>query len=397
MINKKMYELGSRRSVIREIFEYGKKRIAEVGAENVFDFSIGNPSVEAPKEVADTAKELLNWQPSTKLHGYTSAQGDPNTCAAIAQNLNTRYKKNFKGEHVYLTCGAAASLTISLRAIIDTPNGSENVMVFAPFFTEYRVFIESMGAQTRVVPALMPSFGLNLKACAEMIDEKTVAVIVNSPNNPTGVIYTEEQLTALAKLLKQKSTEYGHPIYIISDEPYREIAYGKKTPFITDFYNNSIICYSYSKSLSLPGERIGYIILPEELENVDDMYAAICGAGRSLGFICAPAMWQHLITKCCGLTSDLSIYAQNRDMLYNGLTNLGYQCVHPDGAFYLFVKCLEEDAFAFCERAKKYDLLLVPSDDFGCPGYVRIAYCVSSDMIKRAMPSFEALAKSYQN
>ena len=396
MINSKMYELGSRRSVIREIFEYGKKRIAEVGAENVFDFSIGNPSVEAPKEVADTARELLNWQPSTKLHGYTSAQGDPNTRKAIAENLNARYGKNFKGEHVYLTCGAAASLTISLRAIIDNPDGSENVMVFAPFFTEYRVFIESMGAETRVVPSLMPSFGLNLEACAQMINSKTVAVIVNSPNNPTGVIYTAEQLTALATLLKQKSAEYGHPIYIISDEPYREIAYDTKTPFITDFYANSLICYSYSKSLSLPGERIGYILVPEELEQASEMYAAICGAGRSLGFICAPAMWQHLITRCCGLTSDLSIYAKNRDLLFNGLTELGFECVHPDGAFYLFVKCMEPDANAFCERAKKHDLLLVPSDDFGCPGYVRIAYCVSADMIKRSMPAFKALAASYQ-
>ncbi len=394
MIDQKMYELGSRRSVIRELFEFGKKRAAEIGAENVFDFSIGNPSVEAPVAVSDTIKEILSWQPTTKIHGYTSAQGDPIARKAIADNLNERYNQKFSADHVYLTCGAAASLTISLRSLIDADD--ENVVVFAPFFTEYRVFIESMGAQINVVPALLPSFGLNIEAFKKQVNEKTVAVIINSPNNPTGVIYPEDQLKALAEVLEEKSKEYGHTIYIISDEPYREIAYEKQTPFITNFYKDSIICYSYSKSLSLPGERIGYIIVPNEATDSDKLYAAICGAGRSLGFICAPAMWQHLIAKCCGLTSDLSIYAQNRDLLFNGLTELGFECVHPDGAFYLFVKCMEEDANKFCERAKQYNLLLVPSDDFGCPGYVRVAYCVSADMIKRSMPAFAELAKSYK-
>ncbi len=396
VINKKMYELGSRRSVIRELFEYGKKRKAEVGAENVYDFSIGNPSVEAPDDVKETAVDLFNnVKPTTLLHGYTSAQGDPKSRQAIADDLNKRYGTTFSGDNFYLTCGAAASLTISLRAIIDAHH--ENVLVFAPFFTEYRVFIESRGAECRVVPPVIPGFGLNIKDLDSYIDEKTVAVILNSPNNPSGVIYSEEDLKALAAKLTEKSKEYGHPIYIISDEPYREISYdGKKTPFVTPIYPNTLVCYSYSKSMSLPGERIGYVLVPNTMPDWKNMYAAICGAGRSLGFICAPTLWQHVITKCAPLTSDLSIYANNRELLYKGLTDIGYSCVHPDGAFYLFMKTLEDDANAFCENAKKFDLLLVPSDDFGCPGYVRIAYCVDGDMIKRAMPAFKALFDSYK-
>ncbi len=393
MINKKMYTLGSHRSVIREIFEFGKKRIAEVGADKVYDFSIGNPSVEAPEAIKETINELLQITPSTNVHGYTSAQGDPKTRKAISDNINKRYDKNYTADDVYLTCGAAASLTISLRAIIDADD--ENVIVFAPFFTEYRVFVESMGAELRVVPALMPSLGLNLAELEKTIDEKTVAVIVNSPNNPSGVVYSKEELTKLAQILTKKSEEYHHPIYIISDEPYREITYGVTTPFITDFYQNSLICYSYSKALSLPGERIGYILVPNTMEDNKAMYAAICGAGRSLGFICAPSLWQHVIEKCAHLTSDLSIYARNRDLIYNSLSEIGYECVLPQGAFYLFVKALEDDAYSFCKKAQELDLLLVPSDDFGCPGYVRIAYCVSEDMIKRSLPSFKKLYESY--
>ena len=394
MINPKMYELGSRRSVIREIFEYGKLRKQEVGEDKVYDFSIGNPSVEAPAAVAERVKELLEVNPSTLVHGYTSAQGDPKARQAIADDLNNRFGTSFTGNNVYLTCGAAASLTISLRSVIDSEN--QNVMVFAPFFTEYRVFIESMGASIQVVPASFPKLDLNLDAFENMINDKTVAVILNSPNNPTGVVYSEEQIMRLAEILNRKSAEFGHPIYIISDEPYREITYGCVPPFITKYYANSLICYSYSKGLSLPGERIGYILVPDVMPEWQNMYAAVCGAGRSLGFICAPTMFQHVITKCAPLTSDLSKYAANRDLIYNGLTELGYECVRPDGAFYLFVKCLEDDANAFCMRARKYDLLLVPSDDFGCPGYVRIAYCVSADTIKNSMPAFKALAESYK-
>ncbi|MEE3423272.1 MAG: pyridoxal phosphate-dependent aminotransferase [Succinimonas sp.] len=396
MLNQKMYELGSRRSVIRELFEYGKKRIAEVGPENVYDFSIGNPSVETPEAVKDTAVSLLETvKPTTRLHGYTSAQGDPAARNAIAQDLNQRFGSSYTGSNLYLTCGAAASLTICLQAVIDSH--SQNVLVLAPFFTEYRVFIESRGAECRVVPPALPSFGINLPALEKCLDANTAAIILNSPNNPSGVIYPEEEIKALAALLKSKSQEFGHPIYIISDEPYREIAYnGKKTPFTASFYPDTLVCYSYSKGLSLPGERIGYVLVPDTMPEWEKMYAAICGAGRSLGFICAPALWQHVITKCAPLTSDLSIYAKNRDLLLNGLTEIGYTCVPPDGAFYLFVKALEEDAVSFCERAKQFDLLLVPSDDFGCPGYVRIAYCVSGDMITRSMPAFRKLFESYK-
>ena len=396
MLNQKMYELGSRRSVIRELFEYGKKRIAEVGPENVYDFSIGNPSVETPEAVKDTAVSLLETvKPTTRLHGYTSAQGDPAARNAIAQDLNQRFGTSYTGNNLYLTCGAAASLTICLQAVIDSH--SQNVLVLAPFFTEYRVFIESRGAECRVVPPALPSFGINLPALEQCLDANTAAIILNSPNNPSGVIYPEEEIKALAALLKRKSQEFGHPIYIISDEPYREIAYnGNKTPFTACFYPDTLVCYSYSKGLSLPGERIGYVLVPDTMPEWEKMYAAICGAGRSLGFICAPALWQHVITKCAPLTSDLSIYAKNRDLLLNGLTEIGYTCVPPDGAFYLFVKALEEDAVSFCERAKQFDLLLVPSDDFGCPGYVRIAYCVSGDMITRSMPAFRKLFESYK-
>ena len=393
MINPKMYELGSRRSVIREIFEYGKLRKQEVGEDKVYDFSIGNPSVEAPAAVAERVKELLEVNPSTLVHGYTSAQGDPKARQAIADDLNNRFGTSFTGSNVYLTCGAAASLTISLRSVIDSEN--QNVMVFAPFFTEYRVFIESMGASIQVVPASFPKLDLNLDAFENMINDKTVAVILNSPNNPTGVVYSEEQIMRLAEILNRKSAEFGHPIYIISDEPYREITYGCVPPFITKYYANSLICYSYSKGLSLPGERIGYILVPDVMPEWQNMYAAVCGAGRSLGFICAPTMFQHVITKCAPLTSDLSKYAANRDLIYNGLTELGYECVRPDGAFYLFVKCLEDDANAFCMRARKYALLLVPSDDFGCPGYVRLAYCVAYETIVNALPKFAMLAKEY--
>ena len=324
MLNQKMYELGSRRSVIRELFEYGKKRIAEVGPENVYDFSIGNPSVETPEAVKDTAVSLLETvKPTTRLHGYTSAQGDPAARNAIAQDLNQRFGSSYTGNNLYLTCGAAASLTICLQAVIDSH--SQNVLVLAPFFTEYRVFIESRGAECRVVPPALPSFGINLPTLEKCLDANTAAIILNSPNNPSGVIYPEEEIKALAALLKSKSQEFGHPIYLISDEPYREIAYnGKKTPFTASFYPDTLVCYSYSKGLSLPGERIGYVLVPDTMPEWEKMYAAICGAGRSLGFICAPALWQHVITKCAPLTSDLSIYAKNRDLLLNGLTEIGY-------------------------------------------------------------------------
>ena len=396
MVSEKMYELGSKRSAIRELFEYGKKRAAIVGKENVYDFSIGNPTVPAPTCVKESIMELLENMDSSLIHGYTSAQGDAETREAIARYLNNRYALNVKADHFYMTCGAAASLCITLRAL--TERKEDEFVVIAPFFPEYRVFIESQGATFRMVPADTKAFQINFEALEETINPHTKGVIINSPNNPSGTIYSAETINKLATLLERKSAEYGHPIMLISDEPYREIAYDDvQVPYVTKYYKNTIVCYSYSKSLSLPGERIGYILVPDEVENSKAVYAAVCGAGRALGYVCAPSLFQKVIAKCVGQTGDIDLYKKNRDLLYENLTAYGYECVKPQGAFYLFMKALEEDAKAFCERAKAYDLLLVAADDFGCPGYVRVSYCVEEEMIKRSFSAFEKLAQSYKS
>ena len=394
MISQTMVGLGKKRSVIREIFEYSKVRAAEIGAENIFDFSIGNPSVPPPQIISDTLKELLDQEDSVSLHGYTSAQGDPATRKAIADDLNRRYGTDFTANNFYMTVGAAASLSICFKALA-LPE--DEFIVFAPYFTEYRVFVEAAGGTLVEVPPREPDFQIDFDAFSAAVSEHTKAVIVNSPNNPSGVVYPESTVKELCRVLEEKSAQYGHTIYLISDEPYRELVYDDNivVPFLTKYYKNTLVCYSYSKSLSLPGERIGYVLVPSEIDDFEDMYAAVCGAGRALGYVCAPSLFQKLIARCVGQVSDISVYRKNRDLLYNGLTERGYQCVRPDGAFYLFVKALEEDTNAFCERAKKYELLLVPGDDFGCPGYVRIAYCVTTEQIERSMPAFEALAKEY--
>ena len=395
MFNSEMYQLGSKRSVIRELFEFGKQISKKYGPENVFDFSIGNPSVPTPDEVKEDLIKLLTEKDPMALHGYTSAHGDPNVRKAVADNLNQRYKTNFSEKNLYMTVGAAASLCICFRSIISKE--ADEIVTFAPFFTEYRVFVESNGGKLVVVPPKLPDFQIDVEKLEKYITPKTVAILINSPNNPSGVIYSEESIKSLSTLLNKKQKEYDHEIYLISDEPYREICYGdKKSPFVTKYYNNSLVCYSYSKSLSLPGERIGYVLIPSEMSQFDQMYAAICGAGRSLGYICAPTLFQFLLINNAGKTSNLEVYKENRDLLYNGLTKLGFECVYPDGAFYLFMKTKEPDAYKFCENAKKYNLLLVPADDFGCPGYVRIAYCVKGDMIKRSMESFKKLADEYK-
>lgn len=394
MISQTMVGLGKKRSVIREIFEYSKVRAAEIGAENIFDFSIGNPSVPPPQIISDTLKELLDQEDSVSLHGYTSAQGDPATRKAIADDLNRRYGTDFTANNFYMTVGAAASLSICFKALA-LPE--DEFIVFAPYFTEYRVFVEAAGGTLVEVPPREPDFQIDFDAFSAAVSEHTKAVIINSPNNPSGVVYSESTVKELCRILEEKSAQYGHTIYLISDEPYRELVYDDNivVPFLTKYYKNTLVCYSYSKSLSLPGERIGYVLVPSEIDDFEDMYAAVCGAGRALGYVCAPSLFQKLIARCVGQVSDISVYRKNRDLLYNGLTERGYQCVRPDGAFYLFVKALEEDTNAFCERAKKYELLLVPGDDFGCPGYVRIAYCVTTEQIERSMPAFEALAKEY--
>lgn len=392
-MNKRMYELGSKRSVIREIFEFGKKRAAEVGADKVFDFSLGNPSVNPPQIVEDTLRELLQTEDMTALHGYTSAQGDADTRRAIAEHIARTHHVKTDPDYIYMTCGAAASLTITLSAIC---NRGDEVITFAPFFTEYRVFTETAGAKLVELASDPETFQIDFSLLEKAFTEKTAAVLVNSPNNPSGVVYSEDTVKKLAAVLEEMSRRFRKSIYLITDEPYRELVYGGvKVPYLTAYYKNTVVCYSYSKSLSLPGERIGYIFVNPDAENARELYLAVCGAGRALGYVCAPSLFQKMVARCQGVTSDVSVYEKNRDLLAGALREYGYTSVRPDGAFYLFVKALEEDANAFCERAKKYGLLLVPGDDFGCRGYVRIAYCVSPEMIARALPYFKKLAEEY--
>ncbi len=394
MINEKMYGLGSKRSSIREIFEYAKVRAAEIGAENVFDFSIGNPSVPAPEAVNETIKKLVEETPSVALHGYTSAQGGKDVRDSIAANYKKRFGVELSGDDFYMTCGAAASLTITLNALYEA---EDEVIVFAPYFAEYRVFVEGAGMKLVVLRSdektMLPDFETLKKA----ITPHTKAVLINSPNNPSGAVYGEETLQTLCGILREKSLEYGKPIFLISDEPYRELVYDKKTVVVSPmrYYDESIVCYSYSKSLSLPGERIGYIAVNPKMQNAKAVYAAVCGAGRALGFVCAPALFQRVAAACDGMTADLSVYKKNRDLLYNALTEYGFTCIYPDGAFYLFMKAAEKDAKAFCERAKKHELLFVAGDDFGFEGWVRIAYCVQTEKIERALPIFKKLAQEY--
>lgn len=394
MVNETMKQLGNVRSVIRDLFEYGNRRRAEVGEDRVYDFSLGNPNVPAPAKVKETIRELLDEKDDVYLHGYTSAQGDANTRRAVADDLNRRFGTSFRPDNFYMTCGAAASLKITITAL--HTEGDEMIAI-TPFFPEYRVFVETAGAKLVVVSSDPDTFQIDFDRLEAAVTERTKLMIVNSPNNPSGVVYREDSIKKLAELLRKKEEEYGHPIYLVTDEPYRELVYEKDTvvPYVTKYYRDAIVCYSYSKSLSLPGERIGYILVPDEVRDSADVYAAVCGAGRALGYVCAPSFSQHVIERCAGLVSDLGVYRENRDLLYGELTKYGYSCVYPDGAFYLFMKSPEADATAFCEKAKKHDLLIVPADSFGTPGYVRIAYCVRNDMIRRSLPEFKKLAEEY--
>ena len=385
MFNKTMFDLGSQRSTIRELFEYGIAAKARLGEENVYDFSLGNPSTPCPYEVTSAILRLVNESDPCALHGYSSAQGDLAVRERIASDLIARYGARISANKIYMTCGAAASLTITLSALaVDECNFA----VQAPYFPEYKVFAEGAGASLNVVPADTDNFELNIKGFEEAINKNTQGVIINSPNNPSGIIYSEDSIKALSELLIKRSKEYGHPIYIISDEPYRELTYGKKVPYIPGIYPDTVICYSYSKSLSLPGERIGYIAIPEGVSDKDSLYLAVCGAGRALGYVCAPTLMQKVAAECCGVAPNLSFYRKNRDTLYAALTVMGYKCVRPDGAFYLFVEAPGGDARAFSEKAKEFGLLLVPGDDFGCPGYLRVSYCVSENTVKNSLQAF---------
>ena len=389
MINQTAYELGSNRSCIRELFEYGRGRAAVVGPENVFDYSLGNPSIPAPAAVEQAIRDILTDTPSLAIHGYTSAVGDLAARQAIADDLNERYAAGVAPEDLFIGCGAAPELVSVFRAL--AVPGAE-ILAVAPYFPEYKPFVECAGAAFKVVPPDVPGFQIRLEAVAEMITENTVAIILNSPNNPAGTVYTRKTLEALAALLTEKSAAYGHPIYIVADEPYRELVYGGvEVPFIPNIYPNTVVCYSYSKSLSLPGERIGYVYVPKQAQDSGTLYAAIAGAARAAGHVCAPSLLQKVVARCAKLRPDLESYDRNRRTLYEGLTALGYEVAKPDGAFYLFVKAPGGDANAFSEKAKLKDLLVVPGDGFGCPGYFRVCYCVSYDMIVRSLPIFGEL------
>ena len=391
MLNQTAYSLGANRSCIRDLFEYGRARAAVVGEENVFDYSLGNPSIPSPAAVDEAVRQILLDTPTLQVHGYTSAVGDFATRQAIADDLNRRYDAGCRAENFFLGCGAAPELVAVFTALA-VPEGE--LLAIAPYFPEYKPFAQAAGLNFRVVPPDVPEFQIKLDAVEAMLTPHTQAVLINTPNNPSGVVYTRKTLEALGALLTQKSEEYGHPIYLISDEPYRELAYGVEVPFVPLIYPNTVVCYSYSKSLSLPGERIGYIYVPDSAADSRALYAAVAGAARSAGHVCAPSLWQKVIARCAGLRPDLQAYDRNRKALYEGLTAMGYEMAKPDGAFYLFIKAPGGDANAFSEKAKEHDLLLVPGDGFGCPGYFRICYCVSYDMIQRSLPVFRALINS---
>ena len=394
MINQKMYELGTKKSTIRTIFEFGRKRAAEVGEENIYDFSLGNPNVPTPEYVKDAAIDILtNMEPSA-VHGYTVAPGNPEVRKALAASVNKRFGTDFTANNFFITAGAAAAITISFKALAEK---DDEFITFAPFFPEYRAFVESVGGKLAVVKAQPADWQIDFAAFRQLINEHTKAVIVNSPNNPSGAVYSEATIKELAAILQEKQQEYGHPIFIIADEPYREIAFeGYEVPYIPEYYENTLVCYSYSKSFSLPGERIGYIVVPDAVTDFGKVYGAIAGAARVLTHVNAPSLWQLVIGRCADKPSDISTYVKNGQLLYNGLIEAGFECVKPQGAFYLFPKCLEEDDYAFCERAKKYDLLLVPGTDFGCPGYFRAAYCIKTETIEKSLPLFKKLAAEYK-
>ena len=394
--NMKMYGLGSKRSIIREIFEYSKARAAEIGAENVFDFSLGNPSVPAPAVVNETIKELLATKDSVLLHGYTSAQGDAGVRKVISDSIQERFGVEMDPNLIYMTCGAAASLTSCLRALVESEE--DECIAFAPFFTEYRVFVENAGGKFVVSMPEEKTFAIDLADFAAKINVHTKAVIVNSPNNPSGVVYSAKTIKGMCDILRQKQEEYGHDIYLIADEPYRELVYADvEVPYLMNYYDNTLVCYSYSKSLSLPGERIGYIAVNPKMNDGKNVYLAVCGAARSLGFVCAPSLFQQVIARCHDAKVNVEAYKENRDLLYDNLTSYGYECVKPDGAFYLFVKSpVEGDAYAFYEKAKEKEILVVPCDDFGVKGYVRVAYCVDKQRVINSLPAFEKLAKEFK-
>lgn len=391
MINESCYKLGAEPSVIRSLFAYGLQQAALVGADKVYDYSLGNPSIPAPAAVNSSITDIIGSMDSIKVHGYTTAAGLEDARQAVAEDLERRFGLPIKAGELFFTCGAAPALISVIKAL--AVGEDSEIMLLAPFFPEYVPFVEHNGAKAVIVPPDTASFQIPMEKVEALISPRTQAIIVNSPNNPSGVVYSRESLAALAALLERKSAEYGHPIYIIADEPYRELVYdGVQVPFIPCIYKNTVVCYSYSKSLSLPGERIGYVYVPGSAQDAKELYTAIAGAARIMGHVCPPSLMQMVIGRCASERPDLAAYDENRRLLYGSLSDMGYECVKPQGAFYLLVKAPGGDSMAFSEKAKlQHNLLLVPTDGFGCPGYLRLSYCVSRDMIEHSLPAFRAL------
>ena len=392
MISKKMLDLGTKRSVIRDIFEYGNKLAKEIGAENVLDFSLGNPSTPAPREVANTIKYMVEGLSPKDYNSYTSSAGDTDTRLAVAKNLNKRFSTEYTDKNIFMTCGASASLNIIFKAIIES---DDEIIVNIPYFPEYKVFIEGQGGKP-VFAKCSENLCLDISEIENKINENTKAILINSPNNPSGVIYPKENLSALTELLERKQNEYSHPIFLISDEPYRELVFTDEKPeFLPNLYNNTLVAYSWSKSLSLPGERIGYILVPNKVKNHEDVFAAVGGAARVLGYVCAPSMFQYVVKSCVDVEPNIGVYRTNRNILFKELLKMGYTVANPDGAFYMFIKSPNDDGVDFCERAKKYNMLLVPGEGFGMKEYVRLSFCVETEKIEKSIDIFKKLISEY--
>lgn len=394
MIADKMVDLVKNSSAIRAMFEEGKIMAAKYGAENVYDFSLGNPNVPAPAEVKKAVFEELEKEDPVVLHGYMNNSGYEDVRAAIADSINRRFQTSFGEQNIIMTVGAAGGLNVILKTLL---NPGDEVIVIAPYFGEYNSYVSNYDGKIVVVSPNTENFQPNLEELEQKITANTKAVIINSPNNPTGVVYSEDTIRKMADILRGKEKELGIDIYLISDEPYRELVYdGIEVPYLTKYYENAIIGYSYSKSLSLPGERIGYLVIPDEVSDAEEVIAAANVATRILGYVNAPSLMQKVVAKCLDAKVDVPFYNRNREALYNGLKELGFECIKPEGAFYLFVKSPVEDEKVFCAAAKKYNILIVPGSSFACPGYVRIAYCVSYETIMNSMPGFKALAEEFK-
>lgn len=394
MISNKMEKLVKGSSTIRAMFEEGKKLSAKYGEENVFDYSLGNPNVEPPEEVKKAIIDIINEEPQNLVHGYMNNAGYEDVRKKIADFINKKNNTNFTENNIVMTCGAAGGLNIILKTLL---NPEDEVIVIAPFFGEYQNYVNNFDGKLVVVQSNKETFQPDIEALEKGITPKTKAIIINTPNNPTGVIYSEESLTKMAEVLKKKEKEYGTSIYLISDEPYKEIAYdGAEVPFLLKYHKNSFIGYSYSKSLSLPGERIGYVVANSEMDDYEEIIQSLNVANRILGFVNAPSLFQRVIGRILGAEVDVNIYKKNRDLLYNHLISLGFECVKPQGAFYLFPKSLIPDDKAFAEAAKKYNLLIVPGSSFGCPGYFRLSYCISYEKIEKSLQAFTKLAEEFK-